>query len=219
MILVPAGEFTMGSNEDANEQPVHRVSLDAYYMDKYKVTVWQYAKFLEATSLEAPPDWNVMNQPRHQMRPVVRITWSDASTYCRWAGKRLPTEAEWEKAEGGRDGRVYPSDDGLYLLGANYANETWDNHATLVPVGPMEVGKSLYGLYDMAGNGWEWVSDWYDSNYYKNSPSQNPQGPERGESKVVRGGLWNAHRDFASRDNFTPTYRSFLLGFRCAKTP
>ena len=205
MMLVPAGEFTMGSSENAHEQPVHRVSLDAYYMDTYKVTIVQYAKFLEATSLEAPPDWNIMNQPRHQMRPVVMINWSDANTYCRWAGKRLPTEAEWEKAEGGTDGRRYPRDNPF-----------------LVPLGTLENGKSPYGLYDMAGNGWEWVSDWYDNDYYKNSPSQNPKGPEHGDYKVVRGGLWNVHpenRESTSRYNFTQTYRSFLLGFRCAKTP
>jgi formylglycine-generating enzyme required for sulfatase activity len=211
MMLVPAGEFTMGSNEVAREQPLHRVSLDAYYMDMDKVTIVQYAKFLDATSLEAPPDWTIMNQPRHQMRPVVMINWSDANTYCRWAGKRLPTEAEWEKAEGGTDGRRYPWD-----------NPWNDTLLLLLPLETSEYGKSPYGLYDMAGHGWEWVSDWYENDYYKNSPSQNPQGPERGESKVVRGGLWYVHpesRDSASRFNFTLTYRSFLLGFRCAKTP
>lgn len=204
MVLVPAGEFFMGSNEVTHEQPVHRVSLDAYYMDYYKVTVGQYSKFLEATSLEAPPDWSMMNEPRYQMRPIGMINWSDANTYCRWAGKRLPTEAEWEKAEGGTEGRMYPWKGYLFLLVLK------------------EDGKSPYGLYDMAGKGWEWVSDWYDNDYYKNSPSQNPQGPERGERKVVRGGLWHVHpenRDSTSRYNFALTYRSFLLGFRCAKTP
>jgi len=108
MVLVPAGEFTMGSNEAVEEKPVHQVSLDAYYMDRYQVTVEQYAKFLEATSHEAPQEWKHMNQPPHQKHPVVMVDWSNANTYCHWAEKRLPTEAEWEKAARGTDGRMYP---------------------------------------------------------------------------------------------------------------
>ncbi|MEO6308523.1 MAG: SUMF1/EgtB/PvdO family nonheme iron enzyme, partial [Nitrospiraceae bacterium] len=109
MVLVPAGEFTMGSNDGSDdEKPAHQVSLDAYYLDKYEVTVWQYAKFLKARGVNGPPMWTTMDQPLHQKRPVVNVDWSDANTYCEWAGKRLPTEAEWEKAARGTDGRVYP---------------------------------------------------------------------------------------------------------------
>jgi formylglycine-generating enzyme required for sulfatase activity len=233
MVLVPAGEFTMGSNEGSDdEKPAHRVSLDAYYMDKYEVTVGQYAKFLEATSFDAPPKWTTMDEPSHQKRPVVNVDWADASNYCQWASKRLPTEAEWEKAARGTDGRIYPwGNDPPDRLRANYGKEKWNNHAALVPVGQLEDGKSPYGIYDLAGNVWEWVSDWYDPDYYTTSPSQNPKGPERGKYKVLRGGSWDlAPENLRSsrRDVNIPSspdygslasYRNFNSGFRCAKTP
>ena len=109
MAMVPAGEFIMGSaTGDADEQPVRRIYVDAFSMDRYQVSVGQYAKFLESTSQAAPPDWSIMNKSRHQNRPVVNVDWADATAYCTWAGKRLPTEAEWEKAARGADGRTYP---------------------------------------------------------------------------------------------------------------
>ncbi len=224
MVLVPAGEFTMGSNEGGDdEKPAHRVSLDAYYIDKYEVTVRQYAKFLDATSLEAPPDWNIMNQPPHQKRPVAKVDWADAGTYCRWAGKRLPTEAEWEKAARGTDGRIYPwGNDPPTRLQANFGKDKWNDHVALVPVGLLEDGKSPYGIYDLAGNVSEWVSDWYDKNYYKNSPDRNPKGPERGEYKVARGGSWGIDPELlrsARRLVNQPSNRGGSYGFRCAKTP
>ncbi len=224
MMLVPRGEFTMGSNTSfAHEQPSHRVTLDAYYMDKYEVTVEQYAKFLEATGLGPPPDWNVMNQPSHQNRPVVNMSWWDASLYCRWAGKRLPTEAEWEKAARGTDGRMYPwGNDRLDRLRANHGKETWDDHAALAPVGSFEAGQSFYGIHDLAGNVWEWVNDWYDKDYYERSPSQNPSGPEEGGTKVLRGGSWYANLGYLKstyRFSLPPSSRDSDFGFRCAKTP
>ena len=223
MALVPAGEFMMGSNLADDEKPAHHVSLNAFYMDKYEVTVGQYAKYLEATDMEEPPDWHIMNQSQHQKRPVVNVDWEDAVMYCKWAGKRLPTEAEWEKAARGTDGRIYPwGNEVPTRLHANYGRKEWNNHLALVPVGSFEEGRSFYGIYDMAGNAWEWVSDWYDYDYYKNSPRGNPIGPATGEDKVVRGGSWlyvpeflrSAHR-FAAQ----PTNRHFGYGFRCAKTP
>lgn len=223
MMLVPAGEFTMGSTEGADEQPVHRVFLDTYYMDKYEVTVEQYAKFLEGPSLTAPPNWDIMKQPSHQKRPVAFVDWADAATYCRWAGKRLPTEAEWEKAARGTDGRIFPwGNESPTRLHANFGKKDWSNHAALVPAGLLEDGKSPYGIYDLAGNVWEWVSDWYDKDYYKHSPSQNPKGPERGEDKVVRGGAWDLGPKYlrsAIRFGYTPSFERDSLGFRCAKTP
>ena len=221
MVLVPAGEFTMGSTMADDEKPVHRVDLDAFYMDKYHVTVGQYAKYLEATDKEAPPEWDIMNQPRHQKRPVVNVNWFDAATYCKWAGKRLPTEAEWEKAARGTDGRLYPwGNEAPTRLHANFGKKKWANHMALVPVGMFELGKSPYGIYDMAGNAWEWVNDWYDHDYYKKSPTKNPQGPKTGKSKVVRGGNWLYIQEFlrsSFRFNAEPSGRQFGYGFRCAK--
>jgi formylglycine-generating enzyme required for sulfatase activity len=223
MVLVPAGEFTMGSTLGDDEQPVHRVYLNAFQMDKYEVTVGQYAKYLQVTGMEEPPDWSVMNQSQHHKRPVVNINWSDAATFCKWAGKRLPTEAEWEKAARGTDGRIYPwGNEAPTRLHANFGKNEWDSHMALVPVGSFEMGKSPYGIYDMAGNAWEWVNDWYDHDYYQKSPTKNPQGPTKGESRVVRGGSWLYLPKFlrtSFRFNAEPAGRQFGYGFRCAKTP
>jgi formylglycine-generating enzyme required for sulfatase activity len=223
MALVPAGEFTMGSTLKADEKPVHRVYLSAFYMDKFAVTVGQYATYLEATDMAAPPEWEIMNQPHHQKRPVVNINWSEAASYCKWVGKRLPTEAEWEKAARGTDGRLYPwGNEAPTRLHANFGKKEWAGHMALVPVGMFEMGKSPYGIYDMAGNAWEWVNDWYDHDYYKQSPAKNPQGPAKGKSKVVRGGNWLYVKDFlrsSFRFNADPSARQLGYGFRCTKTP
>lgn len=233
MVLIPAGEFTMGDDQgEKDERPARRVYLDAFSIDKFEVTVALYAKFLEATGLEAPPQWNIINQFQHQKRPVVMVDWADAATYCKWAGKRLPTEAEWEKAARGTDGRTFPwGNDPPTRLHANFGkfnanNEVdygWNSHAALNPVGLLEDGKSPYGIYDMAGNVSEWTSDWYDKNAYQNSPARNPKGAASGEDKVLRGGSWlvnpqalrSAHRD----NDLKPTNRFSDNGFRCAKTP
>jgi formylglycine-generating enzyme required for sulfatase activity len=232
MMLVPAGEFTMGSNEgDDHEKPEHRVFLDAYYMDVHEVTVGQYGEFLDSTSFDSPPSWTTMAEPSYENRPVVNVDWKDANNYCKWAGKRLPTEAEWEKAARGTDGRIYPwGNDPPDPLKANYGKEKWNNHAALMPVGQLKGGLSPYGIHDLAGNVWEWVSDWYNPNYYATSPSKNPKGPETGKYKVLRGGSWDyagetlrsSRRDFnipATTDYDSPAYRNFNSGFRCAKNP
>jgi len=224
MVLVPAGEFTMGSSTgDADEQPAHQVYVDAFSMDVYEITVGQYADFLQATEANSPSDWKTMNQPAYQKRPVANVDWADAAAYCKWAGKRLPTEAEWEKAARGTDGRLYPwGNDPPTPRHANYGKTGSHNHGALAPVGMLENGKSPYGSYDMAGNVWEWVSDWYDNDYYKNSPSQNPTGPASGESKVLRGGSWDSDPQqlrSALRYFHRSAHRHKDYGFRCAKTP
>src|SRR6185503_6038269 len=203
MAPVPAGEFTMGSSTgDSDEQPERKVYVDAFMMDKYEVTVEQYAAFLQAKGVEPPADWKIMNQTAHQKRP--------------------PTEAEWEKAARGTDGRMYPwGNDAPTPLHANFGKTDWNNHGALAPVGSLEQGKSPYGLYDMAGNVWEWVSDWYDFRYYKNAPSKNPTGPSSGGTKVIRGGAWNGNARAlrsANRSVISPTDQG-LTGFRCAKNP
>ena len=225
MVLVPAGEFTMGSPEgDPDEKPAHKVLINAFFMDKYEVTVKQYAAFLQESGGDRPAEWKTMNKTANQNRPVMGVDWADAARYCKWAGKRLPTEAEWEKAARGTDGRLYPwGNDPPTPLHANYGKKEWNNHETLVPVGTLEAGKSPYGVYDMAGNVWEWVSDWYDNDYYKQSPSDSPAGPSTGGFKVIRGGSWNTSaRNLRAADRYfdPPSFRSqYVPGFRCAKTP
>ncbi len=223
MVLVPAGEFMMGSNLSDDEKPMRRVFLNAFLMDTYEVTVGQYARYLEVTGIEEPPDWSVMNQSQHQNRPVVNVDWGDAVNYCKWAGKRLPTEAEWEKAARGTDGRIYPwGNEAPTRLHANFGRKDWEDHLALAPVGSFEAGKSPYGLYDMGGNAWEWVFDWYGHDFYKKGPKKNPIGPAKGDTKVVRGGSWLYVSEFlrtSFRFNADPSGKQFGYGFRCAKTP
>jgi formylglycine-generating enzyme required for sulfatase activity len=224
MVLIPAGEFLMGSwTGDADERPMRRVYLDAYFFDKNQLTVGEYAKFLDATSHSAPPDWNIMSRAMHQKRPVVNVDWADAAAYCTWAGKRQPTEAEWEKAARGTDGRTYPwGNEPPTKLHANMQKEVWNSHMGLTPVGTFEDSTSPYGINDMAGNVWEWVSDWYDDDYYSTAPLRNPTGPATGMSKVVRGGSWGSGPKglrSAERETRVPSFQGYGTGFRCAKTP
>jgi len=224
MVLVPAGEFLMGSwTGDADERPMRRVYLDAYFFDKDQLTVGEYAKFLDATSHSVPSDWNIMSRAMHKNRPIVNVDWADAAAYCKWAGKRQPTEAEWEKAARGTDGRTYPwGDEPPTKFHGNMNKELWNNHMGLTPVGMFEAGKSPFGINDMAGNVWEWVSDWYDDDYYSTAPSRNPTGPATGMSKVVRGGSWGSGPEglrSAERETHVPSFQGYGTGFRCAKTP
>ena len=225
MVLVPAGEFTMGSpTGDPDERPPHQVYLDSFLIDTYEVTVGQYGAFLQETGNHPPSDWKAMNQFSHQKRPVSNVDWADAAAYCKWAGKRLPTEAEWEKAARGTDGRLYPwGNEPPTPRHANYEQAGSNSHGALAPVGSFEAGKSPYGLYDMAGNAWEWVSDWYDHGYYQASPPKNPEGPPTGGFKVIRGGSWNSSsRVLRSSDRYwdPPSFRSqYFPGFRCVKKP
>jgi formylglycine-generating enzyme required for sulfatase activity len=227
MVLVPAGEFTMGSDDgDADEKPAHRVYLDDYYIDKYEVTTSRYAAFLRETGRAKPQYWNRISLVSDGDRPVVGVDWNDADAYCRYYGKRLPTEAEWEKAARGTDGRVYPWGNGNPTRRlASFDQSRWSEmgYALLAPVKSHDGGKSPYGVYHMAGNVWEWVADWYANSYYQNSPSQNPTGPSSGSFRVVRGGYWGsspqALRSASRYYGIDPTDRNNGLGFRCLKTP
>ena len=226
MVLIPAGEFLMGSPDgggEENEHPQHRVFLDAYYMDKFEVTVSRYAEFMRSTGQRAPAYRDQVNTVRHSNLPVVGVDWHDAEAYCRWAEKRLPTEAEWEKAARGTDGRTYPwgnepPTSRLANFGNSYTNNFYDER--LASVNSQEAGNSPYGLHHMAGNVWEWTADWYNATYYKTSPARNPPGPSSGEFRVFHGGSWfnaPAHVRSATRDRATFSNRDDTLGFRCAQ--
>lgn len=224
LVEIPAGEFTMGSNDGySDEEPVHTVYLDKYYIGKYEVTVGQFRKFCNATGKTMPeqPNWN--NRDDH---PVVNVSWNDAKAYCDWAGLRLPTEAEWEKAARGTDGRKYPWGSNWDGSKCNHGSSTSpytdasDGYEYTSPVGSFPSGVSPYGAYDMAGNVWEWCNDWYDNKYYAGAPSSNPKGPSTGTYRVLRGGSWGLNDGScrsALRNRFLPDSRINLGGFRPAK--
>ena len=232
MVLVAAGEFTMGAREDdkdaqADERPAHQVYLDAYYIDQFEVTTSHYAAFMEATKRDPPQHWPENVLKVHGKKPVVGVTWDDAQAYCGWAGKRLPTEAEWEKAARGTDGRVYPwgqEPPNEKLANFNHCCDFKD-YGVLTDVGSFKRGKSPYGAYDLAGNVWEWVVDWYDETLYQqrakgNDPIRNPGGPEKGEFKVLRGGSWSTEAWFlrsSGRIGDYPSLRNSYDGFRCVQ--
>jgi formylglycine-generating enzyme required for sulfatase activity len=226
MVEIPAGEFVMGFDGTQaleDERPAHRVLLDAYSMDRYEVTTAHYAAFLTAGNHAPPWLWNLVDLSQHGDRPVIGVDWTDADAYCRWKGKRLPTEAEWEKAARGTDGRLYPWGSHLpteqlanYALGARFSYSQ-----VLMPVPSYEQGRSPYGMYQMAGNVWEWVSDWYSASYYERSPDRNPTGPESGQFKVVRGGSWSDLPKYLltyGRFKLLPQTQNSYTGFRCAKS-
>ncbi len=233
MILIPAGAFLMGSKDGLpNERPEHTVTLNAYYIDQFEVTAGRYQKFIESAKHDLPPTWDDEAAQTLGDLPAVGMSWTDAAAYCKWAGRRLPTEAEWEKAARGTDGRRYPWGHMQPFVDiANYNRGIWVNEAiTLVPVGSglegmsvrhglKEGGKSPYGLFHMAGNAAEWVADWYDREYYLKSPDKSPTGPVTGEKRVMRGGSWadlpTALR-VTARFSAEPEFEDRTIGFRCA---
>ena len=221
MVYVPAGEFEMGSNDgDSDEQPVHTVYLDAYWIDKTEVTNAMYAKCVEDNACDPPSSTgsstrsSYYGNPEFDTYPVINVSWHDAEAYCLWAGGRLPTEAQWEKAARGTDGRTYPWGEGVNRDLANYGS----NVADTTPVFTYPAGASPYDVLDMAGNVWEWVADWYEEYYYSSSPTSDLQLIEMG--RVMRGGAWNNNDSFlrsASSYWNVPDIRNNYLGFRCAR--
>jgi len=239
MVYVPAGDFTMGSNDYDREKPPHTVYLDAFWIDKYEVTNALYKKCVDAGKCSAPSERksytrdSYYGNAQYDNYPVIYVSWNDANAFCAWAGKRLPTEAEWEKAARGTDGRIYPWGnqwDVRTTRRLNFSdkndptgpsdNEADDGYGDTAPVGTYPTGASPYGALDMAGNVWEWVADWYDSNYYSNSPRNNPKGPSSGSSRVLRGGSWD-YLQFVVRAAYryylTPDSRFDFVGLRCAQ--
>ena len=216
MMRIPAGSFEMGDHfweGSADELPVHRVELDEFYMDSREVINSQYGVFMEQTGHGKPRYWT--NSRYNQAnQPVVGVDWHDAVAYAKWAGKRLPTEAEWEyAARGGLVEKRYPWGDEISHDDANYDRKAGKSTA----VGSYPANG--YGLYDMAGNVWEWCQDWYDKDYYSNSPTKNPPGPDSGLYRVLRGGSWlngtTYYLRVAYRANISPDGRDYDLGFRC----
>jgi len=242
MVYVPEGEFLMGSpaadpKASDDEKPRHPVYLDAFWIDRTEVTNARYVQFLNAlgghtgtcgghdcveTQIEEAYGHILHQDGRYRVEsnfedhPVTEVSWYGAQAYCAWAGARLPTEAEWEKAARGTDGRLYPwGNEAPACDRAQYG----DCGGTTVPVGARLAGASPYGALDMAGNVWEWVVDWYDPAYYGSAPAHNPQGPAAGLRKVFRGGSWGYPPTFlraGDRARNRPTYAGFNVGFRCA---
>ena len=224
MVEIPEGPFTMGSKEgDPDEAPEHPVYLSTYYVDKKEVTQDEYERFVRMTKRGKPfvpvfeDDQSLILKPE---LPAMGMSWGDAEAYCKWAGKRLPTEAEWEKAGRGESKRRYPWGD---EFGSGHANVDGDEDGFkyLAPPGSFESGRSPYGIYDMTGNVAEWVADTYGEQYYQKSPYRNPAGPDDGQHKIIRGGSWREteHNARLSKRFQAKMWRTdSTIGIRCAKS-
>ena len=241
MVKIPAGTFLMGSDKkvDRNayqpEFPQRRVYLDAYEIDKYEVTTVQFLKFVLATDRKPLIDWQYEGgnfQETMANHPVMHVSWFDADAYCRWAGKRLPTSAEWEKAARGEDGRIYPwGNEPAGLSRANFGRTGLSGpvrdrperlllYPPIISVDKYDNGVSPYGVFQLAGNVAEWTADWYDPHYYKTAPDRNPKGPEKGTQRAFRGGGWIDSTPSvrpAQRNGTDPNTKMNWLGFRCAR--
>jgi serine/threonine-protein kinase len=217
MLFVPEGEFIMGSDDGDSwiqERPVHIVYLDAYWIYKTEVTNSQYRKCIKDGGCEG----SVLNYSENDF-PATQINWNQAVQYCEWSGGRLPTEAEWEKAARGTDGRKYPWGD--ESPNCSIANSS-SCGSRLLPVGTHLLGASPYGTLEMAGNVKEWVSDWFDETYYRMSPDRNPLGPTQGKLRVIRGGSWYQSQNYlrtTSRQGAEPEFGGNYYGIRCVYTP
>ena len=253
LLYVPAGKFKMGNkaenalaecqqfNSDCkldwfkDEEPPHEVELSAFWMDQTEVTNAMYARCVSASACAAPISPKSLTYPSYYGNaefdnyPVIYVSWNMAKTYCAWAGRDLPTEAQWEKAARGPDANMYPwgnifDGDRVNFCDKNcpyaWANKSFDDgYADVSPVGSYPSGKSFYGAYDMAGNVWEWMNDWYDAMYYPNSPASNPLGPDAGSLRALRGGSWSytgSNVRSALRLGGDPLVANEVIGFRCA---
>lgn len=223
MVMIPAGPFVRGTTSGGfDEQPQRTIFLDTFTIDRYEVTNHQYQQFVQATGHRKPGLPSRYAKGGGKMRgtnqPVVYVSWDDATEYCHWKGKRLPTEAEWEKAMRGTDGRLWPWGNREETSGANWAR-VQDGYEVSAPVGSFETDKSPYGVMDGAGNVLEWVGDWYLETYYKDSPERNPPSPEHGTYRVLRGGSYTSTGGdirVTSRSKMMPDFRDETIGFRCA---
>jgi sulfatase modifying factor 1 len=223
MVSIPAGAFIRGTDHGGfDEQPQRTLALDAFAIDRYEVTNFQYQQFVDATGhrKSGPPARYAKNMSKMQgiNQPVVYVSWEDAEAYCHWKGKRLPTEAEWEKAMRGTDGRLWPWGNVEQPNGANWAR-VQDGHEVSAPVGTVLTDKSPYGVMDGAGNVMEWVADWYGETYFAEAPERNPPSPDHGVFRVLRGGGYattGADIRITSRSKMVSDFRDETIGFRCA---
>ncbi|MBI5969641.1 MAG: formylglycine-generating enzyme family protein [Deltaproteobacteria bacterium] len=217
MVLVPKGEFTMGADDWwPKSQPAHKRSLKGFYIDKYEVTNARYKTFVDATGRRPPKHWLNGKIPQgRDYHPVVNVSWRDAYELCKWEGRRLPTEAEWEKAARGTDGRDFPWGK---EFSKDKANTPQYGHGDTLPVGSFEAGKSPYGAYDMAGNAFEWTDDWF-------KPYPGSKHKDENAGKTLRGGSWFDCTTYKcgissptyNRIAFNPDTYNGTFGFRCAK--
>ena len=223
LLYVPAGRFQMGSDSGSeNERPSHTVYLDEFWIDESEVTVHMYSLCVKAKVCKEPGNKssalyaNYYGSPDFENYPVIHVDWNMAKTYCEWAGRRLPTEAEWEKAARGEQSLTYPwgnEEPNPRLL--NFDDQKGD----VTAIGSYPNGASPYGVLDMAGNAWEWVADWYRETYYANSPDANPLGPRSGQEHVLKGGSWHDNSILvraSNRDHRVPEDACVNCGFRCA---
>ena len=225
MVQISEGPFVMGSRDndsDPDEKPEHQVYLKPYFFDKHEVTQEAYARFSKMTKRPIRKIEVFEGDPAKLLKPegpMIAVTWDDAEAYCKWAGKRLPTEAEWEKAARGEGKRRYPWGEDFVVGYANIDGDE-DGFRYLAPPGSFESGRSPYGIYDMTGNVGEWVADFYDENAYRKSAYRDPKEPEQVEQRVIRGGSWReTKRNVRSSKRFQakPWRHDITVGFRCAK--
>jgi len=244
LLFIPSGEFVMGSDPGepyfwGAEVPKHTVYLDSFWIYRTEVTNRMYRPCVEDGKCSSPQEMsshthdNYFNNPDFDGYPVIHVTYEDAKTFCKWAGGRLPSEAEWEKAARGEEGVLFPwGDDDLQDDLANFCDEGCPGHSVefteqgfndgyrdVAPVGSYPAGASPFGALDMAGNVLEWVEDWYAVDYYSQSPYANPTGPDSGTKHIIRGGSWWSLRDGlrpAARASKELDYASDMVGFRCA---
>jgi sulfatase modifying factor 1 len=223
MVFIPAGPFIRGTKMGGyDEQPERTIFLEAFSIDRYEVTNHQYQTFVTATGHRkaAPPSRYAKNlsRMRGMNQPATYVSWEDASEYCRWKGKRLPTEAEWEKAMRGVDGRLWPWGNEPDPLASNWGSAR-DGFEATAPVGFFKRDVSPFGVADGAGNVMEWVADWYSEAAYREFVERNPKGPDHGVYKVLRGGGYTSQGTdirITSRSRMVPGFRDETIGFRCA---
>lgn len=226
MVAVAAGDFVMGlDGYDEVEKPKRTVVLAGFSIDAFEITNQEYNRCVEDGKCN-PGAFSDDPQSASPRQPVVGVTWTDAATYCAWAKKRLPTEAEWEKAARGTDSRLYPWGTEADCTKANYGTVTGinlgcqENPGRVVSVGSYAIGASPYGALDMAGNVQEWVADWYLDKYYSGAPNKDPQGPAKGEYRVIRGGSFGSPAtqiETTDRKFGIPNMYGRALGFRCVR--